>query len=624
MWTYDLITEDWSPEKMNGVVPNQRSGYASCVDGDRIYLFGGEGNNQLLQDFHIFDTNSLEWTEFTGVEWPPARKNACMACSFPYLAIYGGSTVNGYNGDLYYIDLRYKTVKLLSTSSDSGSPGILAHAECWATSTTTNGIRDTLTIAIGESTGETSLDGIFQFSLQTSSWSRLGTTESRSQAAGIMTADRILFAGGERWGFVAYTEVFTYDIISKKSTILGHLPGAYYNGGSAYVKSSLYLHGGADNTSKKFRPAVPSSNFLRLEMNENCDSTGCDWPCSPGTYKLDSGLCEFCPKGTYKIEFGSGPCLKCEIGTASKTIGNTSKRQCYPCREGFYSPVEGASMCSMCPNGFLCSIGNSMPLAYDNIEEGVISKQPKSYSDSSDQANSLNSGFQYGMLIICAAFICTFIGIKQKRYLFKKLDLYTKNHNHFIGEIMYVKARAAGGLFSVLFLLLALIFIFTTIVNYREDNIQESKALVPLVTLEEEYSNVIPMQIEGDIIVKLSFNNYGGNCEEKDGRCASDIDILSYQFNGNSAVTCKQIEKTCDVEWVCNNCIIKTGAFIQYEMQQRESYADAIMANVTSSSSIPDEFSSILQTITAEFDKVYRGSEVNQLFFEMTPSVSCT
>jgi hypothetical protein len=208
--------------------------------------------------------------------------------------------VNGYNGDLHYINLALSTVELLSNSDDTSSPGARAHAACWGYRTQDGDLQ--FTLAIGKTKAETPYSTIYTYSFNKESWTLTGETSSRSQAAAIKANNRLLFAGGERWGFETLNEVFSFDLKDSTTTMIGALPKPFIRGGSAYVKSSLYLQGGSDTSTKKFRPNVSSYDFLRLEMNENCSLLGCDWPCSTGTYQVSPGKCEFCPKGTYNYD----------------------------------------------------------------------------------------------------------------------------------------------------------------------------------------------------------------------------------------------------------------------------------------------------------------------------------
>jgi hypothetical protein len=488
MWSYDIPTETWTLEKMYGETPSPRSGYASCAIGDRIYMFGGEGESQMLHDFFVFDTTSNEWTDITGTNMPPARKDACMACHFPTFALFGGTTANGYNGDLYYIDLAHNVVELLSDSQDSNSPGLRAHSECWA-EPLDNGDIDFL-VAIGETVGEVSYSTLYTYSLLRRNWRNSGETESRSQAAAIKANDRLLFAGGERFGFDPYSQVFSFDLKTQQTTIIGSLPRPFYNGGSCYVKTSLYLQGGADTSTKKFRSDVPSRALIRIDMNEDCGSLACDWPCSAGTYQTTPGKCEFCPKGTYNPEQGASECLKCPKGTASNKQGNSSILQCYPCSEGYFTSTEGTTRCLKCPNNYTCSVGNSVPKGTGIYTDIIKSSQPSSYITGSKDVASMNSSFLLLMISIGIVIILFFLVSREFKW-FAKIDLYNKLHNHFVDEPMYVRDTALGGLFSVLFSLVALIFIFTALTNYSLDNIAETKALVPMITLDEDFDKVM-------------------------------------------------------------------------------------------------------------------------------------
>jgi hypothetical protein len=97
--------------------------------------------------------------------------------------------------------------------------------------------------------------------------------------------------------------------------------------------------------------------------------------------------------------------------------------------------------------------------------------------------------------------------------------------------------------------------------------------------------------------------------------------VTTTQVDKRPEVTCEHSTKTCNISWTCKNCVINTGAYIEYNMQQQNSYSDRIVANVTSTSSIPGENSSVEQSISSAYDTVYRGSDFNQIYFEVTPSV---
>lgn len=92
-------------------------------------------------------------------------------------------------------------------------------------------------------------------------------------------------------------------------------------------------------------------------------------------------------------------------------------------------------------------------------------------------------------------------------------------------------------------------------------------------------------------------------------------------IKGTTDTKCKQAE-VCTVVWTCSSCEIGTGSLLSYEFEQVKSYSSRIVANLTSSSSIPSEVSSIEQSTTSKVDMLYRGSQFTNIYFDIIPSVS--
>jgi hypothetical protein len=182
--------------------------------------------------------------------------------------------------------------------------------------------------------------------------------------------------------------------------------------------------------------------------------------------------------------------VKCPKGTASNQQGNSSVCQCYPCQEGHFASKEGSARCLKCPIGYNCSIGNSEPEILISQDEGIKSSQPPSYASNSRYSEEIIWQFQVSMLGVGLIVIVSYLFIREKTWIMN-LDLYNKKHNHFVDEPMYVRKTGLGGLFSVLFILVVMIFIATTLITYSLNNIEESKALVPIVTLDEDFDKVM-------------------------------------------------------------------------------------------------------------------------------------
>ena len=53
----------WISPQVSGLVPMARNAHTMTVLGAKLYLFGGHSGNKHLKDLHIFDTETLSWTE---------------------------------------------------------------------------------------------------------------------------------------------------------------------------------------------------------------------------------------------------------------------------------------------------------------------------------------------------------------------------------------------------------------------------------------------------------------------------------------------------------------------------------------------------------------------------------
>jgi hypothetical protein len=344
-------------------------------------------------------------------------------------------------------------------------------------------------------------------------------------------------------------------------------------------------------------------------MNEVCEV--CDWECSPGTYRSEAGVCEPCPPGTYSKDFKDN-CEECPAGTASNTAGNTSPRQCRPCEEGKFAASASSALCLECPKGYFCPVGSIHPTIGITEAQVTKSSQPAIYKSNSDLVSSVSFTMELGISVFGVIAILAYVRMQEKQ-VFRKLDLFKKSHNHFVDEVIHIRKRPIGGLFSVLFIMIALFFIVVCLATFAVDNVEETKALVPLVVIAEKYK-----ALEGDFKLTTTFTNFVGRCE---GDCRSIAEIVPRKLTGTYSTECLQADDDCKITLSCRGCEVQTGSHVSYSLVESSSYAAGISVNLTSTSSIPDEVSSIEQSIAAESNFVFRGPLATQIFFEITPSV---
>jgi hypothetical protein len=94
---------------------------------------------------------------------------------------------------------------------------------------------------------------------------------------------------------------------------------------------------------------------------------------------------------------------------------------------------------------------------------------------------------------------------------------------------MYVRATFVGGIFTILAILLIIFLVVQSLLMYSYDNILETKSLIPLPVMVQNYPDAT-----GDIEIKLIFGEYGGMCiaPSDDTKCHREITTKTSGMNG--------------------------------------------------------------------------------------------
>lgn len=75
----DIKTNSWSEVRTTGQQPEPRTNHAMTCIGTRIYVFGGEGENGLLNDLYLFNMGNKTWQKMpTGRLTPSGRHGAAL------------------------------------------------------------------------------------------------------------------------------------------------------------------------------------------------------------------------------------------------------------------------------------------------------------------------------------------------------------------------------------------------------------------------------------------------------------------------------------------------------------------------------------------------------------------
>ena len=605
VWAYSPITGLWREINTKGQVPSARSGHAADSQGDSIAIWGGLDQVSSKNDLFIFNTQTNTWLSLEPVNdiRPSAAEGACLVLNIPFIYIYGGVVSSGISSELWRFEMGENTYTHLSSDT------AIAYCSCHIAN-------NKFYVAFGSSYDESPIPVIREFDFSTKSWrtyhEHTNVDHDSAQAIQLFINGQLIRIGGEEW---MLTPSNTVDISGpgEDFNIVGTVEEFIYNSGFAYFNTSIYIFGGGSVLGLNLRTSVPSALFMVIDMKDICNSSLCSVQCSKGTY-LKEEICELCPPGTYSSEVGNGNCSLCPAGTYNPSYGGTSERQCYPCSEGTFSIYKGSPFCRTCPTNMFCPIGTIQPLD-KAVTTGESSIQPSLYQ--APQYSSLIYFYQISALSFYIILMMLLLSIQKFRNNIFKLDLYIDKHNRELNQKMILIKTQCGGIFSLLFLLVLLVFIGSTVISFEYGNIEESKNLVPVVVLQSEVAEFKSNLIE----INLKFLTYGGTCIEK-GKCTKYLKVILEYIYGKISVSCEDLEeRACLITIICEYCVITPGAIIDIQMTEKVSYSSGIEIDFKSSSSIPSELSSVFISIRPPTNLVFIGSDPSMFYFSLTPSL---
>lgn len=493
IYTYDLKTEQWNPLIFKSTdAPSPRSEFAHTRMGEIFIIFGGTSNSNLLGDMHYFNMRTSEWkaVETKSNDRPTTRKGSCMAAVGNYIFIFGGVTIKGYSDELWMFDSGLSKYTLLKPSGNvpmSAKGGCRAYFE---------GEETVFETYLAETIAKLSTSSIYKFKLSENSWSsiELKSPDSTKIPTGITLylQDTLLVAGGGTWKYFVYDELYVYDSKTHSTRKLDQiLPHNVYNAASVYYKNKLYIHGGGASFKNLPLTDIPLNYLIVIDLDDDCSVNPqlCKEKCSAGTY-YNSLECLPCPEGSYQDQLDTKECKKCPQGFYSDTEGADSFRFCKPCPQGTFNRVEGETMCFDCPRGSKCSLNEvESEELYSNVDN-ISFYQPAIYQTKEDEVESYSFISYLAITSTMTLLLIFLLSFLRTRDMILKVDLYTFQHNFDPDTTLELKKTTLGGAASCIFFGVAAMVIVNISLNYSLDNITEIKALVPLVSLEEEYGSV--------------------------------------------------------------------------------------------------------------------------------------
>ena len=87
-------------------------------------------------------------------------------------------------------------------------------------------------------------------------------------------------------------------------------------------------------------------------------------------------------------------------------------------------------------------------------------------------------------------------------------------------------------------------------------------------------------------------------------------------------LSCEKQDSLCKVSLKCSDCELTNTGSLTLTMEEDESYSTGIYVTISSSSSIPGEYSTIkTMASTSETTKYFRGADPSIIYLLVTPSL---
>jgi N-acetylneuraminic acid mutarotase len=240
----------WRKTNSGGNIPGPRSGAASVVVGDKLFMFGGYGGNGRLDDFFEYQFETKKWreVEYTGSS-PGVRENNGVVEYKGCLYLFGG-----YNGSQWLNDFHEFNLTTQSWRTIEPADGFCPASRFGYVSV----VHANHFVLFGGYDGTTWLNDMHQFDFDTMAWSVVhasGTVPSiRSCPSWCMSSfsSSVFVFGGydgvQRMNdfFECRLDTYTWSVV----TATGYVPSPRYFHACAMYANCMYVFGGYNGTER--------------------------------------------------------------------------------------------------------------------------------------------------------------------------------------------------------------------------------------------------------------------------------------------------------------------------------------------------------------------------------------
>lgn len=239
----------WRPIVSQGSPPGPRSGAASVVLGNKMYMFGGYGGSGRLDDFFEFDCDKRSWRQITCLgDAPGVRENNGMVVHGQCLYLFGGYNGSTWLNDFHEFDLRSGSWRLVEPKGTPPAPRFGYVSAVWADSF----------IVFGGYDGSTWLNDLHEYNFKTGKWSRIeiqagGPWPSIRSCPSWTQMDKNVYIFGGYDGvqrmndfYALHMDTFTWT----KMRTAGAIPSPRYFHASVIHANCMYTFGGYNGASR--------------------------------------------------------------------------------------------------------------------------------------------------------------------------------------------------------------------------------------------------------------------------------------------------------------------------------------------------------------------------------------
>ncbi|GIL65022.1 hypothetical protein Vafri_18872 [Volvox africanus] len=128
LYEYSFPDGTWCVVDAKGEPPTPRVAHASAAVGNKLYIFGGRSGLAMGEgasnDLYVFDPDTCTWARLNGQgDIPPKRSYHTMTAVANKLFVFGGCGEEGRLNDLYEYDTTTNTWRQLAAPSADAVPG---------------------------------------------------------------------------------------------------------------------------------------------------------------------------------------------------------------------------------------------------------------------------------------------------------------------------------------------------------------------------------------------------------------------------------------------------------------------------------------------------------------------